>query len=113
MRVLTKSEKSIFNAAYTCIMRVATLETGSVHDAMANGKHLPRAYVDLVMEVGGMGMLQDMYCPMRKDEAIEHLVSYCFARKIQPREFIFDGPLSVSAHAIPVVEHTYISNSEQ
>jgi hypothetical protein len=91
MRVLTKQEKAVFDAAFISIMRVATAEADTVIDIRAGGRPLPGVYVGLMMGIGGMERMQHLFCPMHKKEAVEFLVKHCFSNRVQPREFIFDG----------------------
>ncbi len=113
MRVLTQKEKAVFEAAFTSIMRVASVEADIVMDIVAVGQKLPQAYVDLMFELGGMATMQNLFCPLYKEKAMGWLIEYCFRLRLQPRAFEFRGMLAINRRPIPAEEHTYMQHSQE
>lgn len=111
MRVLTKQEKQIFSDAFTCIMRVASCTAESITEIRAGGERLPSVYIDLSQQLGGFNKLNHHFCPLYQEETTERLKKFCFNNRIQPREFIFNGLISVEKYAAPVREYTYMEAS--
>lgn len=103
----------IFRTAYTCIMRVATLEADSIFDVRENGGRLPVEYIGLAGEFVSFEAMRALFCPMNKEKAIDFLIKYCFGTRVQPGRFIFMGLLSIDRRRAPVEEHVYVYNEEQ
>jgi len=112
MRVLTKAELSVFDAAYVSIMRVASIDADTVMDIVSGGQKMQQAYVDLMFELGGMDNMRNLFCPLYKEKALEWLIDYCFRLRLQPHAFGYNGLLAINRRPIPFVEHAYAGHTE-
>lgn len=113
MRVLSQYERSQFDSAFTCIMRLS-----SVYDSKRDldmfaittgGEALPSVYNRLIGTLGGLDKVVHLFCPLYRDKAMEWLVGWCFDNKIQPSAFALMGVLGVGPKRSYTVEYEFKS----
>jgi len=107
MRVLTRLEKEVFNAAYSSISRVASVQADSIVSIRAGGEPLPSVYIDLYHAFGSIEAIASLFCPMNEQKAKQWLFDYCFGNRVQPRDFQISGLISVDVKKSPPVTYTY------
>ena len=109
MRTLTKLELAAFKKAFSNIQRVSVTDAKSITEIKADGEKLPMVYIDLAQEFGGITGLQGLCCPLNYEEGLQRFINFCFANRLQPRRFEYNGLLSVDKYKGPIIENTYVS----
>lgn len=111
MRVFTKIENKAFEDAYGCIARISVSSAENPSEIRVAGERLGHRTMELINEIGGLVKLEHHFAPMHKEATLKWFINRCVERRIQPREFVFIGVITVIPTAKVVVEHTFIDHN--
>jgi hypothetical protein len=97
MRVPTKQEAIVFKAAFECISRVAA--------ALHSTSNIYEIKISTSRELNSIPKMQTDYCMLNQDKTLHEFTQYIFNNRLQPKDFIFYGLISIQK--VKVQEHTY------
>ena len=113
MRVLSQYERSQFESAFTCIMRLSSVydpkRDTDTFAITSGGESLPSVYNRLIATLGGLDKVVNLFCPLYCEEAMDRLIRWCFNNKIQPSAFALPGVLGVGPKRSYTVEYEFKS----